>query len=149
MSADGAPSLLDTSVFARLRDGRLPEPVADELSRQIIDGAIAVTEPLRLEMLYSARDGGEYQLLADRLAALPLLELRPSAIRRALEAQAQLAAQPDISHRSAKPVDLLVAATAELYHTAVFHYDRDYEVLAERTDLEFESRWVVPRGAIS
>lgn len=44
-------------------------------------------------MRYSARDGGDFTLLAEELDALALLALDGQAIRRSLDAQAQLAAR--------------------------------------------------------
>jgi hypothetical protein len=67
-------------------------------------------------------------------------------VRRSLGAQAQLAALPDVSHR-VKPIDLLVAAVAEHHGSAVLHYDADYELLAERTDLALDSVWAAERAA--
>ena len=142
------PALLDTSVWARLRDGRLTGRTADRLYARLERGELAISEPLLLEMRYSARDGRDFALLAEELDALPLLELDRTAIRRSLDAQAQLAAQPDVSHR-VKPIDLLVAAVAERHAAAVLHYDADYDLLAERTDLAFESVWAAKRGSIS
>lgn len=140
--------LLDTSVWARLRDGRIAGAAAEHLLERLEQGELALTEPLLLEMRYSARDGQDFALLAEELDALPLLALDAAATRRALDAQAQLAAAPDISHR-VKPIDLLVAAVAELHATAVLHYDADYELLAQRTDLAFESVWIAERGSLS
>jgi hypothetical protein len=40
------------------------------------------------------------------------------------------------------PVDLLVAAIADRHRLGILHYDRDYDLLAEKTDLDIES---VPR----
>jgi predicted nucleic acid-binding protein len=139
-------ALLDTSVWARLRDGRISGPAAERLYDQIERGELALTEPLLLEMRYSARDGADFKLLAEELGAVPLLSLEAAAIRRSLEAQAQLAALPDISHR-VKPIDLLVAAVAEHYGSAVLHHDAAYELLAERTDLAFDSVWAAKRGS--
>jgi predicted nucleic acid-binding protein len=139
--------LLDTSVWARLRDGRIAGATAERLLDRLEQGELALTEPLLLEMRYSARDGRDFGLLAEELDALPLLMLDPAATRRALDAQAQLAAAPDISHR-VKPIDLLVAAVAERHATAVLHYDADYELLAQRTDLTFESIWIAERGSL-
>jgi len=48
---------------------------------------LALTEPLMLEMRYSARDGSDFALLAEELDALPLLALDSHAIKRALQAQ--------------------------------------------------------------
>ena len=141
-------TLLDTSVWARLRDGRLAGTTADDLYSQVERGELALTEPLLLEMRYSARDGADFRLLAEELDAMPLLPLESTAVRRSLAAQAQLAALPDVSHR-VKPIDLLVAAVAEHHTAAVLHYDADYELLAERTDLLFDSVWVADRGSIN
>jgi predicted nucleic acid-binding protein len=96
----------------------------------------------------SARDARDFALLAEELDALPLLELDNPASRRALEAQAQLAVDPRVSHR-VKPIDLLVAAVAERHDAAVLHYDADYDLLADRTNLAFRSVWAVKRGSIS
>ena len=109
---------------------------------------LALTEPLLLEMRYSARDGRDFELLAEELDAIPLLELDTTAIHRSLEAQAQLAARPDVSHR-VKPIDLLVAAVAERHAAAVLHYDADYELLATHTDLAFQGVWAAKRGSIN
>lgn len=87
-------------------------------------------------------------LLAEELDARTPLELDRPAIRRSLEAQAQLAVLPGVSHR-VKPIDLLVAAVAERHAGAVLHYDADYELLAKQTDLAFESVWAAKRGSIS
>lgn len=141
-------ALLDTSVWARLCDGRLTGRAADHLYARLERGELALTEPLLLEMRYSARDGGDFALLAEELDALTLLELDRTAIRRSLDAQAQLAARPEVSHR-VKPIDLLVAGVAERHAAAVLHYDADYELLAKQTDLAFESVWAAKRGSIS
>lgn len=140
-------ALLDTSVWARLRDGRIAGSTADRLLERVEQGELALTEPLLLEMRYSARDGHDFALLAEELDALPLLALDEAAILRALDAQAQLAADPAVSHR-VQPVDLLVAAVAERHAAAVLHYDSDYELLARHTDLVFESVWAASRGSL-
>jgi len=141
-------ALLDTSVWARLRDGRLAGRAAEHLYDRLENGELALTEPLMLEMRYSARDGSDFALLAEELDALPLLALDSHAIKRALQAQAQLATVPGVSHR-VKPIDLLVAGVAERHDVAVLHYDADYDLLAKRTDLTFESVWAATRGSVS
>ncbi len=98
-------------------------------------------------MRYSARDRTDFKLLTEELDAMPLLPLEPTAIRRALAAQAQLAELVDVSH-PVKPIDLLVAAVAEHHTAAVLHYDADYELLVQRTDLAFDSVWATERGSI-
>ncbi len=105
-----------------------------------------MTEPLLLEMRYSARDAADFVLLAEELEAMPLLALDNTATRRALDAQAQLAADRRVSHR-VKPIDLLVAGVADRHGAAVLHYDGDYDLIAKHTDLSFESVWVAKRGS--
>jgi predicted nucleic acid-binding protein len=139
-------ALLDTSVWARLRDSRIRGRQADRILKRLAAGTLALTEPLMLEIRYSARDSRDFSRLAEELDALPLLELDAAAARRALDAQAQLAASPRVSHR-VKPIDLLVAAVAERHASAVLHYDVDYDLIAENTDLAFESLWAVKRGS--
>lgn len=68
-----------------------------------------------------------------------------AAERRALDAQAQLAR---IGHHRLPPVDLLIAALADRHELGVLHYDDDYDLIAETTDLRFESVWLAPRGTL-
>jgi predicted nucleic acid-binding protein len=138
--------LLDTSVWSRLRDGRIVGAHAEQVATRIERGKLAMTEPLLLEMRYSARNAQDFALLAEELEALPLLALDGTAIQRALDAQAQLAADRRVSHR-VKPIDLLVAGVADRHEAAVLHYDGDYDLIAKHTDLSFESVWVVKRGS--
>ncbi|MGA9875691.1 MAG: PIN domain-containing protein [Solirubrobacteraceae bacterium] len=140
------PSLLDTSVWARLRDRRIVGTAAERIAGGIENGELAMTEPLLLEMRYSARDAEDFALLSEELGAMPLLSLDGRAVRRALEAQEQLAADDSVSHR-VKPVDLLVAGVADCHRAAVLHYDSDYDLILEHTDLSFESVWVATRGS--
>jgi predicted nucleic acid-binding protein len=63
--------------------------------------------------------------------------------RSALDAQRQLAR---VGHHRLPPVDLLIAALADCYELGVLHYDRDYDVLAETTDLKFTSARLAPAG---
>jgi predicted nucleic acid-binding protein len=64
--------------------------------------------------------------------------------QRAIEIQGLLAQRGQ--HRSARVVDLLLAATAEAYGLTVLHYDSDYDLIAAATGQPCE--WVVPRGSV-
>ncbi len=139
-------SLLDTSVWSRLRDGRIVGERARGLAVRIERGELAMCEPLILEMRYSAREAKDFTMLAEELEALPLLTLDSAALQRALDAQAQLAADRRVSHR-VKPIDLLVAGVADRHGAAVLHYDSDYELIAKHTDLSFKSVWAFRRGS--
>ncbi len=66
--------------------------------------------------------------------------------RRALEAQGELAR---VGHHRLPPVDLLVAAVADRHGLGDLHDDGDYDLLAEKTDLTFDSVWLAPRGSLS
>ncbi|MQA74683.1 MAG: PIN domain-containing protein [Solirubrobacterales bacterium] len=46
-------------------------------------------------------------------------------------------------HRRLSPVDLLIAALAHRHGQAILHFDRDYDLIAERTTLAFESVWLM------
>ncbi len=138
-------ALLDTSAWARLRDGRLDTTA---VFRGLAAGSIGLCEPLLLEMRYSARNAADFRALAEELDALPLLNLSPVAVRRAVVAQAELAGDARVSHR-VKPIDLFVAAAADEHGVAVLHYDHDYDVLSEHTSLAFASRWVAARGSLT
>ncbi len=143
----GGALLLDNSAWARALDGRLAgQP------RQRFDAALTASElwtcpPTLLEMLYSARDDGQFTAISDELGALVHTPFTPDAGALAITAQAELAAAPGVSHR-VKPVDLLIAAVAAGAELGVLHYHRDYDTIAEHTSLAFPSVWVAPRGSI-
>jgi predicted nucleic acid-binding protein len=68
-----------------------------------------------------------------------------TAERRALDAQAQLAR---VGHHRLPPVDLLIAALADRHGLGILHYDHDYDLIAEKTDLRFDSVWLADRGTL-
>jgi predicted nucleic acid-binding protein len=137
--------LLDNSAWARLGDPALDADRLSELADAFEAGRIATCLPFLLEAGYSARSGRDHEELLAELLALPRCAIDEAVERRALEAQRQLAR---VGHHRLPPVDLLVAALADRYELGVLHYDRDYDVLAEKTDLEFESVWLAPAGTL-
>lgn len=50
------------------------------------------------------------------------------------------------THRSASPIDLLVAATAEAHGLSLLHYDHDFVRVAEVTGQQV--RWLADPGSI-
>lgn len=46
------------------------------------------------------------------------------------------------------PMDLIIAALADRHDLGILHYDADYDLIRERTDLDFDSVWLAPRGAL-
>ncbi|MEJ7569304.1 MAG: hypothetical protein WKF41_13675 [Gaiellaceae bacterium] len=64
----------------------------------------------------------------------------------ALAALRRLAHIHPFSQRRIKFPDLLIAAAAQDGAVGVLHYDAHFDLLAEV--LEFESRWIAPRGSL-
>jgi predicted nucleic acid-binding protein len=139
--------LLDNSAWARAMDGRLLGQPRKRFDAALTAGELWSCPPTLLEMLYSARDEGQFAAIRNELRALLHAPLSADAAAQALVAQAEFAAAPGVSHR-VKPVDLLIAAVAASAELGVLHYDRDYEAIAEHTSLVFPSVWVAPRGSI-
>jgi predicted nucleic acid-binding protein len=70
----------------------------------------------------------------------------PDAVfQRAKQVQAMLT--PRGEHRCAGPVDLLVAATAELSGLTLLHYDRDFDAVARATGQPVS--WVAAPGSVN
>ena len=40
------------------------------------------------------------------------------------------------------------APVADRHELGVLHYDRDYDLISDKTDLEFASVWLAPAGTI-
>jgi hypothetical protein len=41
-----------------------------------------------------------------------------------------------------------MAAVAESHDVGILHYDGDYDILNAKTDLDFPSVWLAPRGTL-
>jgi predicted nucleic acid-binding protein len=50
----------------------------------------------------------------------------------------------EFGHHRLAPLDIVIAACADEVGAGVLHYDRDYDILAARTTLDFNSEWVAP-----
>jgi predicted nucleic acid-binding protein len=137
--------LLDNSAWARLGDPALSDARASEIADALEAGRIATCLPFLLEAGYSARNARDHAELLDDLLALPRFHVDEEVERRAVDAQRELAR---VGHHRLPPVDLLVAAIADRYSLGVLHYDRDYDLIAEKTDLDFGSVWLAPDGTI-
>ncbi len=120
--------LIDTSGLFRILQAELRKAWSDQLAA----GVIGVCPVVELEFLYSARS------VADRLEKQRLIRelfgwvpMYDRAFERANEVQQLLT---DIgAHRSAGPVDLLIAATAERERLTVLCDDRDFQTVASVT----------------
>jgi hypothetical protein len=120
--------LIDTSGLFRILGSELRQAWSDQLAA----GVIAMCPVVELEFMYSARS------LADRLEKQRLLHqlfgripMHEGVFGRAHEVQ-QLLTEVG-AHRSARPVDLLIAATAERERLTVLCDDHDYQTVAAVT----------------
>ena len=43
----------------------------------------------------------------------------------------------------------MIAALAHSHGVGVIHYDSDFDVILEMSDLDFESVWLMPRGSLN
>lgn len=121
--------LIDTSAAVRL----LSSDAYDENWGQVLDnGLVALCDLTELEILFSARGRADREGIQEELRQLFSWTLMPDGIyQRAREVQQLLTDNGE--HRSAGPVDLLVAATAELSGLTLLHHDRDFDTVARRT----------------
>lgn len=140
-----AELLIDNSAWARLDLPGLAQERAEEISEAIEQGRIAVCLPFLLEAGYSARNAADHAELLDELLSLPLIEIDSDVERRALDAQHQLAR---VGHHRLPPVDLLIAAIADVHTLGILHYDADYDLIRDKTTLSFQSVWLVARGEL-
>ena len=120
--------LIDTSGMFRILQADLRKAWSDQLAA----GVIAICPIVELEFLYSARS------LADRLEKQRLIRdlfgwvaMHERAYERAGEVQQLLTENG--THRSAGPVDLLIAATAERERLTVLCDDHDFQTVAAVT----------------
>ena len=133
-----AQFLIDTSALARLM-----RPGAEALGwdQAVAAGLIALCPITELEFFYSARSPADRERgVADLRASFGWVAVHERAFGRAWEVQGELTARSQ--HRSAGPVDLVIAATAELHGLTLLHHDRDFEVIARVTGQPL--RWYGP-----
>jgi hypothetical protein len=105
---------------------------------------LAVCTPVALELLYSARNRGDRDRLAGDLSLLPTLPIDPRVERIALGTQAALASRS--RHRGPTPIDLLIAAIAEVHDAILLHYDRHFDAIRRVTGQPME--WLARRGSL-
>ena len=124
-----AQFLVDTSALARfMREG------AESFGwdQAAAAGLLALCPITELEFFYSARSVADrVKTIDDLRAAFGWVPVHDSAYERACEVQGELTARGQ--HRGAGPVDLVVAATAELHDLTLLHQDRDFELVATIT----------------
>lgn len=141
-----ATLLLDHSAWVRMWEDEILDSRADELADDFVEGRFAVCLPFLLEAGFSARGGDDHAALLDDLATLPRFRIDAEVEERALAAQAQLAR---VGHHRIPFSDVVIAAIADRHEIGVLHYDKDFDLLVERTGLDFHSEWLMPRGSLN
>lgn len=137
--------LLDNSAWSRIVGGALDEERTATVAAWIDQRRLATTLPFLLEAGYSAQSSGDHQTQLAQLDVLPRVYVSLEVERLALQAQHELAL---VGHHRLPPIDVIVAACAHQAEAGVLHYDRDYDVIAARTGLRFESEWLAPPGTL-
>lgn len=133
--------LADTSAWNRSGRG---ETVQERWSDLLVRGELAICSPIRLELLYSARDPADYVALSDDLDGLVEFPFDQAVAARAHEVQGLLS--EGSQHRAATPIDLYIAAVAELNDATLIHYDRHFDAISRVTGQAAE--WISPRGSL-
>ncbi|WP_305788767.1 PIN domain nuclease [Symbioplanes lichenis] len=134
--------LVDTSAYARLiRD----QAKANEWDEDLTNGRVGICSFTELEIFVSVRSL-EHRQAVERVLheRFPWVPVPDRAMQRAQEVQFALTKLGQ--HRSAGPVDLLVAATAELGGRTLLHYDRDFATVAEVTGQPVQ--WIAEPGTV-
>jgi predicted nucleic acid-binding protein len=139
----GRRLLVDNSAFQRGRH----DTVRAEWLGALEAGHLHRSPILEFEVLYSARNAREHAELREELEALTPLEISPTVIHAALQAQAELAQHAAGFHRIPHQ-DYIVAATAATNGLGVLHYDTDFERIAAHSSLTLDSVWIAPAGTL-
>lgn len=134
--------LADTSAWHRATN----PAVSVAWEQQLVADTLATCPQIRLEVLYSARSADDYEKLRAELLALHQLPCTAEHFERALAVQHLLAGRGGLHHRSVKIADLIIAASAEAAGATLWHYDEDFDRIAEITGQP--TQWIVPRGSL-
>lgn len=124
-----AQFLIDTSALARLMR---PGAEAFGWDQAAAAGLIAMCPLTELEFFFSARSPADREKgIADMRSLFGWVPAHKRAFARAWEVQGELTSRSQ--HRSAGPVDLVLAATAELHGLTLLHHDRDFDIIGRVT----------------
>ncbi len=126
---NAARFLIDTSALARLLRADAEQYGWDQAAAA---GLIAVCPITELEFFFSARSADDRARTVDDLRLLfGWVPVHDRAYERAWEVQEELTRRGQ--HRGAGPIDLVVAATAELHGLTLLHRDHDFDCIAAVT----------------
>jgi predicted nucleic acid-binding protein len=129
--------LADTSAWNRSR-------VSGRWNELLEQDELALCPPVRLELLYTARGKADFAELAWQLDGLQSLPTSGRAEALAVDVQSELALRGQ--HRAPKPIDLLIAAIAQVHGRVLLHYDRHFDLIARVTGQPAE--WLARRGSL-
>jgi len=133
--------IADKSALSRMRH----PAVASVLEPLILTGDLGTCGVIELEVLYSAISASDLRTTRhQRAAAFPRFPVMEADFEAAEDLMTALAEAG--RHRAAGVADLLIAAVAIRQQLAVYHYDVDFEHIAEVSPLR--AMWVVPKGSI-
>ena len=118
----------------------------DEWLDAVAGDRVAVCDTVRLEVLYSARNADQYAQWDRDLDQFRQAPSDGTTFRRAREVQRLLSRRGGLHHRSVRLADLLIAASAEAAGYTMWHYDEDFDRVADITGQP--TLWVAPRGSL-
>ncbi|MEX2586446.1 MAG: PIN domain nuclease [Actinomycetota bacterium] len=122
--------LIDTSAWIEfLRD--TASPVADRVGAAL-DQAIAVCDPVRMEVLAGARDESHLSDMRRLLARASTIPIGPADYEEAAVLYRMCRRKGDTVR---KVIDCLIATAAIKSSAAVLHLDADFDILARHTPL--------------
>ncbi|CAN5682193.1 type II toxin-antitoxin system toxin ribonuclease VapC11 [soil metagenome] len=126
--------VVDTTVWVDFFAGRTDEPHVAELLRLIdIDAGVALTDVILAEILQGLRDNRTAVRVDKRLAPFDILRLDTlNDFRRAAALYRQARSRGKTIRRT---LDCLIAAVCVREDCAILHNDRDFDHLADVTDL--------------
>jgi predicted nucleic acid-binding protein len=130
--------LADTSAWNR------SAAVFDRWSELVARAEVAMSPPVMLEILFSARSARDALGLRNQLASLPQLPLDERAAPAAMATQTALTEKAH--HRGPRPMDLLIAAVAEVNGATLLPYARHFDTIARVTGQPME--WLARRGSL-
>jgi predicted nucleic acid-binding protein len=123
--------LIDTSAWIEfLRDTGSPACRAVD---ELLDGDIAVCDPIRMELLAGARDELHLNDLRGLLARAEIVNTTPADYETAASLYRACRRQGETVRRL---TDCLIAAAAIAARTPILHADADFDILARHTPLE-------------
>jgi len=117
--------LLDTSLWIDFTRARSPAALKQCIAPYVLDPAAHVAEPVRFELLRSARPE-EARLIEAQFATLPCLPTPADLWQQAIA----LGQACRMSGRTVLSLDLLIAAVALHHNALLVSFDADFEAIA-------------------